>query len=736
MNSKRIAAFVATVVIALGVVVATMPFLLSSIRLGLDLKGGFEILYVAEPLEGQGEVTHDALVRTAQSLERRANQTGVEEPDIVVEGKNRIRVRIAGVTDEAKVREILKKPVQLTFRSAEGCKDAGDYCKIELLGTDFKEGAAKVVYDQLNRPVVEIEVKDKAKFADVTRRLVGKPLAIYLNDELLSAPVVQQELTDGRAQITGSYTYEEAKQLADTINLGALPLKLTEKYTQSVGATLGQRSLEQTLTAGVVGSILILVFMLAVYRLPGIVAAVSLIVYTWALLGLFVLMNATMTLPGIAAFVLGMGMAVDANIITYERIREEIRSGKSLLSSLKAGSRQSLRTILDANLTTVLAAAVLYYVGGAGAIKGFSLTLILSIAVSMLSNVLFSRFLLYLLIRSNLWKKPEHFGVRASEITDLKAADSEKRKSEARRLVRFDFVRHRNRFFAGSLAITALGVATLAVFGFNYGVDFKAGTSLDVVVGKPVDKAKAVQLLETAIGERLKAQPTIGGVNGERVSARFDRVLSSEEINRVKDAFAKEYGTNVAVEENTVDPVIARELGRNAMIAVAIASVGIMLYVAVRFEWRFALAAIVALLHDAFIVISVFSLFRLEVNLPFVAAVLTIIGYSINDTIVIFDRIRENLRFAKLRSFDDLANLVNRSVWQTMARSINTVLTVLFASVMLLILGSESIRLFSLAMTVGLVAGAYSSVCIASSIWILLKKGSIGRSPAAKPETP
>lgn len=288
---------------------------------------------------------------------------------------------------------------------------------------------------------------------------------------------------------------------------------------------------------------------------------------------------------------------------------------------------------------------------------------------------------------------------------------------------RFDFVRNRNKFFAFSIAITIVGMLTLLIFNLNYGVDFRAGTSLDITAGQTVDKSKVEQIMKDAGFE--PSVLTIGGDTNNRVTARFDSVLSTDEINKIVSGFKAVYGDNISYEENTVDPAIALELGKKAIYAVAIASLGIIIYVSIRFEWRFALAAIIALLHDAFIVVSFFSIFRLEVDLPFVAAILTIIGYSINDTIVIFDRIRENLRFAKLKTFDDLANLVNRSIWQTMTRSINTALTVLIAAVCLLVFGSESIRLFSLAMAIGLICGGYSSICIASQVWILMKKNSL-----------
>ncbi|WP_274650025.1 protein translocase subunit SecD [Paenibacillus humicola] len=421
---NRLLTFVLIVVLSAGVVGATSPWLVKQIKLGLDLKGGFEILYEASPLDGGGKVSKDSLVQTARSLEERANRTGVAEPDVSIEGTNRIRVKIAGVTDEAKVREVLSKPANLTFRSAVGCTPQQGYCKTELNGSDFVPNGASVRQSNLNAYEIDIKLKDASKFAKVTGDIAklastgNNQLAIYLDDQQISAPNVNEEINSNTASITGSFTLDEANNLKNTINLGALPLKLTEKYTQSVGATLGQLSLQETLFAGGLATVLILLFMFVFYRIPGAIASFAIIVYIWMLLLGFYLMDATLTLPGIAAFILGIGMAVDANIITFERIREEMRSGKSVLSSLKAGSKNSFRTIIDAHVTTVIAGLVLFFIG-TGAVKGFAVTLILSIVVSIITNVGYSRLLLHLLIRSNKLVKPAYFGIKESEIRAL-----------------------------------------------------------------------------------------------------------------------------------------------------------------------------------------------------------------------------------------------------------------------------------------------------------------------------
>ena len=675
--------------------------------MGLDLKGGFEILYEAEPILDTGLITKDALYQTAKSLEKRVDAFGTADPEILPEGENRIRVRIAGIEDEKKLREILKKPAELTFRGPDG--------SIELQGSDFVEGAAKVGYNELNSPIIHIEVKDKEKLRQTTEKLYQQVLGIYLDETVLSSPTVQAIMSDGKATISGSFTQNEARELSDIINSGALPLKLTEKYTQSVGASLGQQSLEQTVNAGIIASIFILLFMLFFYRIPGLVACITLITYTWGLLLVFYWMNATLTLPGIAAFVLGIGMAVDANIITYERFKEEIRNGKSIASALRAGSRNSIRTIMDANITTFIAALVLFYIG-TGAIMGFALTLMLSIGLSILTNVFLSQGLLTLLIKGNLFRNPSFYVYKAQNIPAI----NEYR--EVIEIEKWNFIKHRKKFFALSISVTALGIASLLLFQLNYGVDFKAGTSLDIALNQEIERSQANQILiDTGLEH---SSLTIGGTNQDRVSVRFDRVLSTDqgEVELVISAFNEYVEHEVSYEENTVDPAMAKELALRALIAIGLASIGILIYVSIRFEWRFALSAVIALLHNAFFVISIFSLFRLEVNLPFIAAILTIIGYSINDTVVIFDRIRENLGKAKLKSFTDLTTLVNQSINQTFIRSVNTGITVLMAAVAIMIFGSQSIYLFSFAMAVGLLIGMYSSLFIASHIWLLLKR--------------
>lgn len=415
---KRLLSFIITVLVLTAVMAVSTPGLLDKVRLGLDLKGGFEILYQATPSEQGQQLTRASLLQTAAALEKRANVLGTSEPEVTTEGTDRIRLKIAGVTNEAEVREKMKDPAVLTFRSAAEGDPEGTYSKIELVGSDFVENAATVGRDSLNQIEISIKVKDKDKFAEITKRLLGKKLAIYLDDTKLSDPEVRAVLTEGTASISGNYTISAARELADTINLGALPLKLTEKYSQSVGATLGKQSLDDTIRAGLIASVLILIFMIGMYRIPGLVASFALILHTWLLILVFVLADFTLTLPGIAAFILGIGMAVDANIITNERIHEEMRSGKSIMSSVKAGSKSSFRTVIDSNVTTIIVAAVMFAFG-TGSVKGFALILIVEILLSIATNLYFARWMLNQLVKAGKLSKPKQFGVKESEINAL-----------------------------------------------------------------------------------------------------------------------------------------------------------------------------------------------------------------------------------------------------------------------------------------------------------------------------
>lgn len=406
---SRLATFIILVAVLFGIIGWTAEDVVNNITLGLDLQGGFEVLYEAKPLKEGQTITQETLTAAAAAVRQRIDVLGVTEPNVSVEGENRIRVQLAGVKDQDEARRVLGTPAHLTFRIDD---------EVVLDGEDLKENGASVQYDpETNQPVVALKLKDAKKFADITRNNIGVPMAIYLDEEVVSAPTIQSAIPTGEAVITGM-NQDEAAELAELLNAGALPVTLNEIQSFSIAASLGQLSLEQSLKAGIYGSLVVLLFMIGFYRVPGMIASISLIAYAYLVLLTFSLLNVTLTLAGIAAFILGIGMAVDANILMYERIKDEIRSGKTIPSSIKAGSRRSFFTIFDANITTVVAAVVLFYFGTAS-IKGFAVSLIVSILVSFLTAVAGSRLLMNLLLKSRVIRKPSWFGVRGEEIGEL-----------------------------------------------------------------------------------------------------------------------------------------------------------------------------------------------------------------------------------------------------------------------------------------------------------------------------
>lgn len=727
VKRSRIIAFFLLVVLLGGMMGLTAEKIVKNIKLGLDLQGGFEILYEVKPAKEGEKITKDVLLSTVSALNKRINVLGVSEPRIDVEGNNRIRVQLAGVKDQNKAREILSTEAKLTFR------DVHD--NVLMDGSDLVEGGAKQTFDDKGKPSVAITLKDANKFKQVTEKVLSMApnnvLVIWLDfkegvdsyakevgkehPKFISAAEVNEVFNQTDVSIVGNFTVEEAKQLADLLNAGALPVELKEIYSTSVGAQFGEQALQETILAGIIGVALIFIFMIAFYRLPGIVAVITLSIYIYLILLIFDWMNGVLTLPGIAALILGVGMAVDANIITYERMKDELKLGKSLMSAYRIGNRGSFGTIFDANITTIIAGVVLF-VYGTSSVKGFATMLIISILASFITAIYGTRVLLGLLVKSRLFdKKPRYFGVNPKDILDIaKVTDDTDVPTKFERL---DFVKRSKLFFAISGALTIIGIVLLLTAKLNLGIDFSSGTRVDLMSKKPL----TIEEVKDELSE-LHLEPkdvVLSGNNNDMAIVRFLGVLDQKEISQLKSHFKQQYGVEPNV--SVVSPTVGKELARNAFIAVLIASVGIIIYVTVRFEMYMALAAIIALLHDAFLIVAFFSLTRLEVDLTFIAAVLTIIGYSINDTIVTFDRIRHIMKKRKVKTVDDLKDIVNKALQQTFTRSINTVLTVIFTVIALLIFGSDSIRNFNLALLVGLVCGVYSSLFIASQLWVVWK---------------
>lgn len=682
----------------------TTPSVTKQVKLGLDLQGGFEILFQVEPLDPKEQVTSKLLKAMEQMIDKRVNIGKVTEPEITVEGSNRIRVKLAGIKNEEKLREQLARPANLTFQDESG--------HVVLDGRELAPNGASVQYDELHKPYVALKFVDKEKVHHVTETNLHKQMSIHLDEQAISVPVIQSVITNGNASIQGSFTVEEATEMAALLNAGALPAKLIEIQATSVGASLGESALTKTLEAGVVAAVFIVLFMLIVYRLPGMIANLTLAVFVYLCLVVFDWMNATLTLPGIAGFILAIGMAVDANIITYERIQEELKKGKTVLSAFRIGQRESFITIMDAHVTTCIAGVVLLQVG-TSAVQGFAVILIMTIIVSLLTNVFGSRILLWLVIRSQLFNKPNWFGSKRALTHEW---------------MWFDIVRSRKVFFTFSGLLMVAGLVTILTLGLNAGVDFKAGTRLDVYIGKEFQANDVERIIHQQVPEIAMKPVVTFGDQSAYATTTFDRPVDAQQLQEIEHQLKQVYGEQVSKQETTVNPMVANEMVEKAAIAILIASGCIVVYMAFRFEYYFGIACIIALLHDVLLPIAMFSLLRIEIDLTFIAAILTIVGYSINDTIVIFDRIRMNLRLMKPTTLNELEEMVNTSLWQTMRRSIFTVVTVFISAAALFWLGGEGIRHFSLALIFGLVSGTYSSIFVAAQVWLVLKKRELKKS--------
>lgn len=739
---SRLITFILLVVLLFAGMSATYKSVIKNVNLGLDLQGGFEVLYQVNPLGDGEKIDNTAVQSTAKTLERRVNVLGVSEPKIQVEDQNRIRVQLAGVQDQNQARKILSSQANLTIRDADD--------KVLLTGKDLVQGSAKQEFKQnTNQPAVTFKLKDSDKFKKVTEEISKKQenvMVVWLDFEkgdsyekektkedpkFISAASVNQPINSTNVEISGGFQGEkgisEAKQIADLLNSGSLPVELKEIYSTSVGAQFGQDALDKTINASMIGIGIIFLFMLLFYRLPGIVAVITLTTYIYLTMVAFNFISGVLTLPGLAALVLGVGMAVDANIIMYERIKDEIRIGRTLKQAYKKANKSSFITILDANLTTVLAAAVLFFFGESS-VKGFATMLLLAILMSFVTAVFLTRVLLSLVVHSNVFKKKLWwFGVKQSQIHDInKGYDVHELSTPYDKV---DFMKWAKPLFALSGVVIVAGVIILAIFKLNLGIDFTSGTHVDLQSNQKLTQAQVEKTMESI--DLKPNQLSIGGSNNENASMQFKRDLNKDEVAKVTDTLKSQYGKEPSV--NTVSPVIGQELAKNAMLAVIIASIGMIIYISLRFEWRMGIASIISLLHDAFMIIAVFSLFRLEVDITFIAAVLTIIGYSINDTIVTFDRVREMLSKIKVITKEDQIDyIVNSSIRQTLTRSINTVLTVVIVVIALLVLGASSIFNFSLALLIGLLSGVYSSIIIAVPLWGMLKKRELRKSPHHK----
>lgn len=705
----------------LGFVVYTAVFGLGSdqsgnindISLGLDLRGGVSITY-----EAQGDPTSQEMSDARNKLEKRVTGKSTEA-QVYLEGSNRITVDIPGATDANAVLAELGKPGALIF-----CKDSSNPEGTKVIDGNMVKDAQPTMGKNETTGAYEYSVQltlneeGRAAFSEATEELAPTKGRIYIvyDDEVISAPSVQNHIDSEFCSITGMESYEAAADLASSIRIGALPVELTEMRSTVVGAKLGQDAVRTSLLAGAIGLILVFLFMIVYYRLPGVVASVALMLYTALVI---VLISAfkeeiTLTLPGIAGIILGIGMAVDANCIIFARIREEIGSGRSVHNSIDIGFSKAFSAILDGNVTTLIAAAVLYFLGS-GTVKGFAQTLALGIVVSMFTA---------LVITKSLLKSVYAVGLQ-----------DEKLYGKTTEIKTIDFIGKKKICYIVSAAVIVIGIASMIIhsvggYALNYSLDFVGGASTSVTF----NENRTIEQLESDVlpvvsevtGDNDIQMTPVQGSNEVMIRTR---TLTLDERTSLYEKLAETFDVDeTQIKTENISATVSGEMKRSAIIAVIVSAVFMLLYVWVRFkDLSFGASSVMPLLHDVLVLLAFYAVLRWSVSNTFIACMLTLVGYSINATIVVFDRIRENLKISK----ENLAEVVNLSVSQTLSRSINTSLTTLIMVVVLYILGVTSIREFALPLIVGIICGCYSSVCIAGCLWYDLKRWMDKRKAAA-----
>ena len=672
-----------------------------SIPLGLDLSGGVSITYQVVDENPSTEDMKDTIYKLQKRVDSYSTEASVYQV-----GDDRITVEIPGVQDANEILEDLGNPGSLEFQMPDGT--------VFMTGDMVEDAQGATATDRYGNKqyIVSLKLTDEGAkiFGEVTSENIGKNLPIVYDGETISYPQVQSAITGGEAQITGMSSFEEADNLATQIRIGSLSLQLSELESSVVGAQLGSQAIASSLKAGAIGLAIVMVFMIVMYAVPGIAASLALAIYTTLVIATLYLFDITLTLPGIAGIILGIGMAVDANVIVFARIREEIATGKSVQTSMKIGFQKAMSAILDGNITTLIASVVLMALGS-GTVKGFAYTLMIGIILSLFTAMVVTRYILYSLYALGL--KSEKLYGRAKE-----------RKS-------IDFIGKKAVFFTISGIIIAAGLISMGVHSategkaLNYGLDFMGGTSTTADFGKDMTiediENDIVPYVEKVTGDSDVQATKVEGTTQVTIKTR---TLSLDERQELEDTLAENCDVDAStITSQSISSTISGEMRSDALKAVIVSCIFMLLYIWFRFkDIRFAASAILALVHDVLVVITVYALVRISVGSTFIACVLTIVGYSINDTIVIFDRIRENLALKTgKQTAEELREVANKSLTQTLSRSINTSITTFIMVVMLYILGVASIRDFSLPLMAGLVCGAYSSICIATELWYVMK---------------
>lgn len=708
------------------------------IRLGLDLAGGVSITYQVVGDKPSTEDLNDTVTKLQKRIENElGSDSSTTEASVYPVGDDRITVEIPGVKDANALLEELGTPGSIYFikqTDASGNQNytydssIGNYKlnyelddliangSVILQGSDVKSATATNQQDQTTgatQAVVSISLTDKGTkaFADATTAAyaAGQSIGIYYDGQFVSVPKVNAAITDGKCVIEGMKTFDEADSLASYIRIGGLNLELKELQSEVVGAQLGSSALSTSLLAAAIGLIIVMAFLIFMYRVPGVAASLALALYTGLMLFVLWAFDITLTLPGIAGIILSIGMAVDANVIIFARIREEIAAGKSVIAAIEIGFKKALSAIIDGNVTTLIAAAVLGVLGS-GTVKGFAITLAIGVVLSMFTALVITRILMNALYA---------VGVRDAKFY-----------GKAKKIKNVDFVGKKAIFFTCSILVICVGIVGMAVHGIkgdkslNYSLEFLGGTSTTVEFNEAYSLAQAddeiVPKIADVIGSNDIQTQVVDNTNQIIFKTKSLNLEQREAFNIMLE---KDYSVDAsAITSSNIGSTVSGEMRSQSMLAVVVAAFFMLLYIWFRFkDLRFAGSAIIALIHDVLVVLALYAVARISVGSAFIACMLTVIGYSVNDTIVIFDRIRENKKTLRDESPESLRALANESITQTLSRSISTSLTTVVMVLMLLILGVTSIREFALPLLVGIVCGTYSSICIATELWYVMK---------------
>lgn len=687
----------------------TVP-IFKNINYGLDLQGGFEVLYQIEALDGN-ELTSDMVYNTYKAILKRVDILGVNEPEISILDDDKIRIALAGIDNKEEAREVISSTAVLSFR---------DYNNNLLMTSNVLGGTSKVVTDKYGRPAVSLPIKDVETFYSVTNKVKDMDnniIVIWLdfdedNDSYLkekdncgslsdtnclSAAIVEQAFSED-VVIQGNFTLKEAQSLVELINSGALPTKLNEISSHTVEAKYGSLSLNKTLVAGVIGIIIVFLLLIIIYHFSGFIAGMCLMLYTMLSFLVFYLIDGTLTLPGIAAMLLGIGMAVDASVISFERIKDELKIGIDFQTAVKKGNEESLSSIIDANITTIIAAVILF-IFGQSSVKGFATMLIINIILTILILIFFAKFIIKMFVKTSYFDdKPNLFiGLSKKKIIPSKEIRIPFKK--------VDFVKSRKVLLPIICCLIVIGTVYCYITKFNFAVDFTGGTSITV------NTLEEIKLDDYNIIKRDS--------NKDSTTIVIEEILNKEQIDELETKLEDEYHASTDI--YVVSDIVKKQLIKNAIFAILLSLLGIIIYVSIRFKFSYAISGIVALIHDVLVTIIFFGIFKLEIDSVFIAALLTIIGYSINDTIVTFDMIRKNYNQREKNTKEDLEKIVNDSVRLTFFRTILTTTTTIVPVLCLIFFGSSEILNFNLALLIGFIAGVFSSIYISNQLWLLIE---------------